>query len=94
MRPDAVILVFLIFNIKPAISLSYFTLKRLFSFSSLSAIKVVSTTYLRLLMFLPPVWIPVCDSSSLAFLMMCSPYWLNKQGNSRQPCHTPFSTLN
>ena len=25
---------------------------------------------------------------------MCSAYRLNKQGDSRQPCHTPFSILN
>ena len=47
--------------------------------------------YLRLLMFLPPILIPACNSSSLAFLMMCSENRLNKQGDSRQPCHTPFS---
>ena len=45
-------------------------------------------------MFLPPILIPACNSSSLAFLMMCSAYRLNKQGDSRQPCHTPFSILN
>ena len=38
--------------------------------------------------------IPVCNSSSPAFLMMCSAYRLNKQGNSREPCGTPFSILN
>ena len=61
---------------------------------SLSAIRVVSSTYLRLLMFLPPVLIPACNSSSPAFLMMCSACRLNKQGDSRRPCHTPFSILN
>ena len=45
-------------------------------------------------MFLPPILIPACNSSSLAFLMMSSAYRLNKQGDSRQPCHTPFSILN
>ena len=49
--------------------------------------------YLRLLMFLLPILIPACNSSSLAFLMMCSADRLNKQGDSRQPCHTPFSIL-
>ena len=85
---------FLIFSFKPALSLSSFTLiKRLFSSSSLSAIRVVSSTYLRLLMFLPPNFIPACNSSSLAFLMMCLAYRLNKQGDSRQPRPTPFSIL-
>ena len=56
--PDAMILVFLIFSFKPAFSLSSFTLiKRLFSSSSLSAIRVVSSAYLRLLIFLPPILI-------------------------------------
>ena len=32
-----------------------------------------------------------CNSSSPAFLMICSMYRLNKQGHSRQPCHTSFS---
>ena len=45
-------------------------------------------------MFLPPVLIPACNLSSPAFLKMCSAYRLNKQGDSRQPCLTPFSILN
>ena len=72
--------------------LSSFTfIKRLFSSSSLSAIRVVSSTYLRLLMFLLLILIPACNSSSPALLMMCSENSLNKQGDSRQPCQTPFS---
>ena len=95
MRLDAMILVFLIFSFKLALSLSSFTLmKKLFSSSSLSAIQVVSSTCLRLLMFLPPILTPACNSSRPAFLMMCSAYRLNKQDDSRQPCHTPFSILN
>ena len=55
MGPDAIILVYLIFSFKPALSLSSFSLiKRLFSSSSLSAARVVSSTYLWLLMLLPP----------------------------------------
>ena len=50
---DAMILVFLVFSFKQALSLSSFTLiKRLFSSSSLSAIRMVSSTYLWSLMFL------------------------------------------
>ena len=46
MGPDAIILAFLIFSLKPALSLSSFTLiKRLFSSSSLSAIRMVSSAY-------------------------------------------------
>ena len=36
----------------------------------------------------------ICHAVSSAFLMMCSAYRLNKQGDSRQLCHTPFSILN
>ena len=68
-------------------------LKRLFISSLLSAIRVVSSTYLRLFMFLLAILIPACSSSSPAFFMMCSVYRLNKQGDSRPPCHTPFLIL-
>ena len=54
-------------------SLSFFTfIKRLFSSSSLSAIRVVSSAYLRFLIFLLAILIPACASSSPAFLMMYS----------------------
>ena len=54
MGPDVMILVFWMFNFKPTFSLSSFTFsKRLFSSSSLSAIRVVSSAYLRLMIFLP-----------------------------------------
>ena len=53
MGTDAMILVFWMLSFKPAFSLSSFTfIKRLFSSSSLSAIRVVSSAYLRLLIFL------------------------------------------
>ena len=48
---------------------------------TLSAIKVVSSAYLRLLIFLLAILIPACASSSLAFCMMCSALKLNKQGD-------------
>ena len=68
MGPDAMILVFWMLSFK-TFSLSSFTfIKRLLS-SSLSAIRVVSSAYLRLLIFLPAVLIPACASSSLAFHM-------------------------
>ena len=66
---------------------------RHFSSSSLSAIRVVSSGYLRLLFLLASL-IPVLDSSSPAFHMMYSVYKLNKQGDNIQPWHTPFPTLN
>ena len=86
--PYAMIIVFYMLNFKPALlfSLSSFTfIKRLFSSSLLSAIRVVSSAYLRLLIFLPAILIPVYASSSPAFLMMYSAYKLNKQGDNIQP---------
>ena len=82
-------------NFKTALSLSSLTLiKRLFSSFLRSAIRVISYAYLRLLMFLLPILTPAYNSSSPAFLIMCSGYRLNKQGDSRQPCHTLFLILN
>ena len=53
----------------------------------LSAIRVVVSVYLRLLMliFLLSILIPACASSSPAFCMMYSAYMLNKQGDNIQP---------
>ena len=75
MGPDTVFLVFwmLSFKPKPAISLSSFTfIKRLFSSSLLSAIRVVSSAYLGLLIFLLAVLIPACRLSNPAFHTMYS----------------------
>ena len=47
-------------------------IKRLFSSSLLSDIRVVSSAYMRLLLFLPAILIPACASPSLAFRMMYS----------------------
>ena len=49
--------------------------------SSLSAIKEISSAYLKLLIFLLEILIPVGESSSLAFCMMYSACKLNKQGD-------------
>ena len=50
MGPDAMIFVFWMLSFKPSFSLSSFTfIKRLFSSSSLSAVRVVPSAYLRLL---------------------------------------------
>ena len=65
------ILAFWMLSCKPAFSLSSFILiKKLFI--SLSIIRMVSSAYLRLLIFLLAVLIPACASSSLAFHMMYS----------------------
>ena len=77
-------------SFKPTFSVSSFSfIKRLFS-SLLSAIRVVSSAYLRLLIFLLAILIPACASSSPVFLMMYSAYNLNKQGDNIQPWCTPF----
>ena len=79
MGPDAVIFVFWMLSFKPTFSLSSFTfVKRLFSSYSLSAIRVVSSAYLRLLIFLLAILILACVSFRPAFLMMYSAYKLNK----------------
>ena len=57
-------------------------IKGLFSSSLLPATRVVSSAYLRFLIFLQAILIPVCESSSPAFLMLYSVYKLNKQGNN------------
>ena len=72
MGPDAMILVFWMLSFKPAFSLSYFTfIRRLFSSSSLSGMRVVSFTNLRFLIFLLAILTPACASSSLAFYILC-----------------------
>ena len=53
---DVMIFTFLMLRFKPAFSLSSSTfIKRFFSSSSLSAIRLVSAVYLRLLIFLPAI---------------------------------------
>ena len=80
------ILVFCMLSFKPALHspLALSSRGSLVS-SSLSAIRVVSSAYLRLLIFLPEILIRACDSSSLMFHMMYSAYKLNKQSDNIQP---------
>ena len=95
MGPDAMTLVSWMLSFKLTFSLSSFTfIKRLFSSSSLVAIRVVSSAYLKLLIFLPEILILACASSSPAFLMMYSAYKLNKQGDNIQPWCAPFPIWN
>ena len=80
---DIMLFVFWMLSFKPVFSLSSFTfIKKLFSSSLLSAIRVESSAYLKLLIFLPAFLIPACASSSPAFCMMYSSFKLNKQGNN------------
>ena len=93
MRPNAMIFVFWMLSFKPVFLLSSFTfIKRLFS-TSLYALWMVSSAYMRLFIFLPEILIPACASSSLAFLITYSAYKLNKQGDNIQPWCTPFPNL-
>ena len=87
MGPDAMILVFWMLSFKPAFSMSSFTssftfIKRFFSSSSLSALRVMSSAHLRLLIFSPAILSLAYASSSPSFLMMYSAYKLNKQGDN------------
>ena len=73
-------LLFWILSFKPAFSLSSFTLiKRLFNSSLLSAMKVVSSAYLKLLIFLSEILIAAYSSSCLEIHIMYFAYKLNKQ---------------
>ena len=86
-----IILVFWMLSFKPAFSLSYFTfIKRLFSSSLLSAIRMVSA-YLWLLVFLSAILIPACISSSPGFHMRYFAYKLNNQSdkNTALTCSVP-----
>ena len=77
MGPDAMIFIFWMLSFKQTFSLFYFTfIKSLFSCFSLSAIRIVSSVYLRLLIFLPSILIPVCALSSPAFYMMYYNFFL------------------
>ena len=92
MELDAMILKFLwMLSFKPAFSLLSFTfIGSLFSSSTISVIREVTSAYLRLLTFLPAILIPACASSSPAFHKMYSASKLNKQGDNIQPWRTPF----
>ena len=88
-------LIFLNIEFKPNFSLSSFTfIKRLFSSSSLSAIRRVSSAYLRLMIFLRAILIPAYPSPSPAHLIIHSAYKLNKQGDDIQPWCTSFPIWN
>ena len=89
------IFIFWILIFKPAFSLSSFTfIKSLFSSSLLSTVRVVSSAYLRLLIFLPEILIPACAPSSPTCHMMYSACMLNKQDDNIQPWCTLFPILN
>ena len=94
MGPNALILVFWMLSFKPVFHSSFTFIKRLFSSFLLSAFRVMSSAYLRLLILLLAILTPACTSSSLAFHMMYSTYKLNKQGDNIQPWRTSFPIWN
>ena len=81
-------------SFKPTFSFSSFTFNKSLFSSSLSVVRVISSAYLRLLIFLPAILIPVCASSSPASHMLYSAYKLNKQGDSIQTWCIPFPIWN
>ena len=92
---DALTLVFWMLSFKPAFPLSSFTLiKKLFTSSSLSAISVISSAYLWLLMLLLAILIPACVSFTLASHKMYSAFKLNKHSDNIQSWHAPSLTWN
>ena len=93
---DAMIFAFWMLSFKTAFLLYSFTfIKRLYSCSSsLSTMRVVSSAFLRLLIFLPGILIPTSASPSPEFRMMYSAYKLNKHGDNIQPWRTAFPILN
>ena len=89
---DSMILVFWMLNFKPVFSLSSFAfIKRLFS--SFSGFRVVSSAYLRLLIFLQEILIPACGSSSPAFFMMHSAQKFNEQVDNNTGLSYSFPNL-
>ena len=88
MRPDATIFVFWMLSFKSAFSLSTFIfIKRFFSFSSFSALRVVSSSYLRFLTFLPEILIPACASSRPVLYYVL---WIYTQSLTSGSFHKPF----
>ena len=84
--------IFWMLSFKPAFFIS--SAYQLVFSSLLSAIRVVSSSYLWMLILLPAILIPACASSSLAFHMMYSAYKLNKQGDNIQHWRIPFPIWN
>ena len=94
MGPDAMILVFWMLSFTPTFYSPLSLSSRLFSSSSLSAVRVVLSACMRILILLPEILIATCASSSPAFHMIHSECKLNKQGDNIQSWHTHVPILN
>ena len=92
MGPDTTLFVFWMLGFKPTFHSPLSLSSR--DSSLLYAIRVGSSAYLRLLIFLPAILIPACASSSPEFHMMYSACKLNKQDDNIQPWHTLFPIWN
>ena len=94
MRPDVMILDFLMLSFKSVFSLTSFTSSR----GSLAPLHFLPLEWYYLhiwgcwYFFLLGILFLACDSSSLAFYMIYSAYKLNEKGDNIQPC-TPFTIL-
>ena len=71
MGSDAMILVFWISSFKPTFSLSFTFIKRILSSFLLSAIRVVSSAYLRLLIFLLAILIQLVLQAGISHDVLC-----------------------
>ena len=90
----AVIFVFLVFRSSPFLSLaSLIRVRRSSSSCLLLQINVVSSAYLRLVIFVPPNLTPPLNPSK-ASLMISSEYILNRFGDKIQPWRTPLPISN
>ena len=89
MGPDAMNLVLWMMSFKPTFFVSSLTLIQRFLVPlCYFAIRVASSAYLQLLIFLLAILIPACDSSRLTFNMMYTACKLPKQDGNIQPWHT------
>ena len=87
---DAMILMFWMLSFTSFFTLLFHFHQEALQFLFAFCHRVVSSAYLRLLIFLTAILIPACASSSPAFHMIYSAYKLNKQADSIQPWHIPF----
>ena len=94
MGPDVMIFVFWMLSFKPLFQSPLSLSSRNSSSFLFSAIRMVSSAYLRLLIFLLPILNPAWASSSPEFHVMYSAYKLSKQGDKIQPSSTPFPIWN
>ena len=72
----------------------FYFYQNLFKSLLLSTSMMVSLAYLKLLIFLPPIFILLSFESSSVFHMMCSVYKLNKWEDKVHLCLTPLPVGN